>query len=228
MGFIPLFLQVKDQPCLVIGGGEVAARKVHPLLDAGARVTLISPNVSAELATLAEAGRISYSQRPYRRGDMEGYCLVYAATDDRQLQRLLFKEARDRNILINVADAPEFCSFIVPSVIRRGRLQIAISTEGASPAAARMLRQKIAGWLGDEIEVFLELMAGARAWLKVREPDSAARARKLNTLAAAGLPDALHRRDLAQVERILTRCLGGGVTLADLNLEAAIIRNPQP
>src|SRR5580704_6661222 len=148
MGFIPIFLQVEGKRCLVVGGGEVALRKVQPLIDAGASVTVISPQVTADLASLAESGRISLLRRSYRTGDMRGYQLVYAATDDREVQRRLFEESRTLNILINVADAPEFCSFIVPSVIRRGRLQVAISTEGASPTTARLLRQRMEHWLG--------------------------------------------------------------------------------
>jgi precorrin-2 dehydrogenase / sirohydrochlorin ferrochelatase len=225
MGFIPIFLQVENQPCLVVGGGEVAVRKVRPLLDAGASVTVISPRMTAEIVRLAESGRVSLVQRAYRRGDMTGYHLVYAATDDRELQRRLFEEARHLNILINVADAPEFCSFIVPSVVRRGRLQLAISTQGASPAIARLLRQRIERWLGDEYEVLLEVMAGARDWLKHHEPSGDARARKLDALAASGLDDALRRADSDAAERIVGQCLGDGVRLADLGVELANIHN---
>lgn len=225
MGFIPIFLQVEGKRCLVVGGGEVALRKVQPLIDAGASVTVISPQVTADLASLAESGRISLLRRSYRTGDMRGYQLVYAATDDREVQRRLFEESRTLNILINVADAPEFCSFIVPSVIRRGRLQVAISTEGASPATARLLRQRMEHWLGDEIEVLLEVMAAARAWLKSHEMDADARARKLNALAASGVDDALRRRDVAAVERIVGQCLGNGVGLADLGLEPKSFRS---
>ena len=162
MGFIPIFLQVEGRPCLVVGGGEVARRKVETLLDAGAAVTVISPELTAALARQAEAGRISIARRAYRDGDMAGYHLVYAATGDRELQRRLFEEARRLNILINVADSPEFCSFIVPSVLRRGRLQVAISTAGASPATARVLRERMEQWLGDELEALVEVMAGAQ------------------------------------------------------------------
>jgi precorrin-2 dehydrogenase/sirohydrochlorin ferrochelatase len=225
MGFIPVFLQVEAKPCLVIGGGEVALRKVRPLLEAGAPVTVISPRVRDALAVLAESGRIALLRRSYRTGDMQGYHLVYAATDDRGLQRRLFEEARNLNILINVADAPEFCSFIVPSVVRRGRLQVAISTEGASPATARWLRQRMEHWLGDEVELSLEVMAAARAWLKSHESNADERARKLNALAASDLNDALRRGDCAAVERIVGQCLGDGIRLTDLGLEPRVVRS---
>jgi precorrin-2 dehydrogenase / sirohydrochlorin ferrochelatase len=225
MGFIPIFLQVEGKPCLVVGGGEVALRKVTPLIDAGAQVTVISPRVSAELASIAESGRILLRQRTYRAGDMQGYHLVYAATDDSELQQSLFEEARRLNILINVADAPEFCSFITPSVIRRGQLQVAISTGGASPATARILRQSMEEWLGDEFEALLEVMAAARDWLKRHEADAEARARKLNALAASGIDEALRRGDAVAVDRLVTQWLGGGAHPADLKVQLAKLCN---
>ena len=186
MGFIPIFLEVTGKPCLVVGGGEVALRKVRTLVAAGAApITVISTETTPAIAELADGGAIRVLRRAYREGDMVGNQLVYAATGDAELSRRLFEEARRLNILINVADAPDYCSFIVPSVIRRGRLQIAISTAGASPALSRNLRQRMETWLGDELEVLLEVMAAARNWLKHHEPDGAVRARKLNALAAS-------------------------------------------
>ncbi len=220
MGFIPIFLQIEGRRCLVVGGGEVAARKIAPLLEAGASVTVITPEVSSGISELAQAGCLSLVLRHYCTGDMQGFQLVYAATDDRDLQRRLSDEARALNILINVADAPQLCSFIAPSVVRRGRLQVAISTGGASPALARLLRERIEQELGEHTEALLELMTGARNWLKSREPDRDTRARKLNALAASGVEDALHRGDLAAAQAIVGRCLGSEVKLTDLGIEA--------
>jgi precorrin-2 dehydrogenase/sirohydrochlorin ferrochelatase len=225
MGFIPIFLQVEGRPCLVVGGGQVARRKVETLLDAGAAVTVISPELTGALVRHAEEGRISIVRRTYRDGDMGGYHLVYAATVDRELQRRLFEEARRLNILINVADSPEFCSFIVPSVLRRGRLQVAISTSGASPAIARVLRERMEQWLGDELEALVEVMAGARDWLKRREPDASVRARKLGALAAAeDLSRVLRDGDIDGVERIAKEYLGPDVTLRDLLTDGRLSR----
>lgn len=219
MGFIPIFLQIEGQRCLVVGGGEVAQRKVETLAAANAAVTVISPTFTDGLARQAEAGQIRLRQRAYRYGDMAGFRLVYAATDNRELHRRLFEEARRLNILINVADSPEFCSFIVPSVVRRGRLQVAISTEGASPATARLLRERMERWLGDELEVLLEVMAMARNWLKRHEPDADLRARKLKALAASDTARALRDGDMAEAQRIVTQCLGPEVKLDDLFIE---------
>jgi len=226
MGFIPIFLEVTGKPCLVVGGGEVALRKVRTLVAAGAApITVISTETSPAIAELADADAIRVLGRAYREGDMVGNQLVYAATGDAELSRRLFEEAARLNILINVADSPDYCSFIVPSVIRRGRLQIAISTEGASPALSRNLRQQMETWLGDELEVLLEVMAAARNWLKHHEPDGAVRSRKLNALAASDLGDALRRGDVPGVERIIVQCLGCAVGLADLGVQSLAIRS---
>lgn len=220
MGFIPIFLKVDGKQCLVVGGGDVAQRKVETLMAAGAAVTVVSLDFTPALAEYGESGRISTIRRAYQEGDMAGHDLVYAATANPDLGRRLFEEAARLNILINVADAPEYCSFIVPSVIRRGRLQVAISTEGASPALARNLRERMENWLGDELEVLLEVMAGARDWLRRREGDPAVRARKLNALAASSLGTALRRSDWRAVEKILAECLGSDVSLGDLGVES--------
>jgi precorrin-2 dehydrogenase/sirohydrochlorin ferrochelatase len=228
MGFIPIFLKVDGKQCLVVGGGKVAQRKVETLVAAGAAVTVVSPDFTAALAEYADSGRISTIRRVYQEGDMVGHALVYAATGDPDLGLHLFEEAARLNILINVADAPDFCSFIMPSVIRRGRLQIAISTEGASPALGRSLRQRMETWLGDELEVLLEVMAAARDWLKRHESDAAIRRRKLNALASSDLDGALRRGDLEAVESIVIQCLGSPVRLADLGVQALPISSVRP
>jgi precorrin-2 dehydrogenase len=228
MGFIPIFLQVEGEPCLVVGGGEVALRKVEALVAAGASVTVISPVVTAALADVAAFREISVLQRAYRQGDMTGYRLVYAATDDRQLNQHLYEDATRLKIPINVADSPAFCSFIVPATIRRGRLQVAISTGGASPALARRVRERMESWLGEELEVLLEILAGARNWLKLNEKDATVRSRKLNALAASKLDEALRERDAQAADRIVAECLGREVGLADLGLVDFPAARPGP
>jgi precorrin-2 dehydrogenase/sirohydrochlorin ferrochelatase len=218
MGFIPIFLQVEGKPCLVVGGGEVALRKIRSLVAAGAALTVVSPEIVPAIAELADAGALGLLRRAYRAGDMAGQELVYAATGDVELSRRLFEEARRLNILINVADTPDCCSFIVPSVIRRGQLQIAISTGGASPALSRTLRQRIEALLGDELEVLLEIMAAARDWLKHHEADGAVRARRLNALAESSLGDALRRGDWHTADKIVAQCLESEVSLADMGV----------
>src|SRR5260370_36133366 len=134
MGYIPIFLDVTDRRCIVIGGGEFAQRKVESLLAGGATVVIVSPSISASLSALVERGLVTHISRAYRRGDIAGCALAYAATDDPAIHRELAEEARALGIPLNVVDVPELCSFIAPAVVRQGALQIAIFTSRATPA----------------------------------------------------------------------------------------------
>ncbi len=149
MAYIPIFLDVTGRECVVVGGGEVAARKVESILEAGARVTVVSPHLSPILESLAASGSVTHLARNYQRGDIRGCVLVYAATDDPKLHRELAAEARALGIPVNVVDVPELCTFIAPAVVKRGELQIAISTGGASPAFAARLRRTLEDQFGD-------------------------------------------------------------------------------
>jgi precorrin-2 dehydrogenase/sirohydrochlorin ferrochelatase len=150
MRYYPVFLGVADRSCVVVGGGEVAARKVGSLLDARARVTVISPHLTDELATQVAAGIIAHTARGYRPGDLHGYFLAYAATSDEQVHEQIARDAEAEGILLNVVDRPHLCTFIVPAVLRRGDLQVAVSTGGGSPALAGRVRDAIDASLGDE------------------------------------------------------------------------------
>src|SRR5258708_8835787 len=143
MGYIPIFLDVTDRRCMVVGGGEVAQRKVESLLAGGATVVIVSPSISVSLSALVERGLVTHISRAYRRGDIAGCALAYAATDDPAIHRELAEEARALGIPLNVVDVPELCSFIAPAVVRQGALQIAISTGGASPAFAARGRRAL-------------------------------------------------------------------------------------
>jgi precorrin-2 dehydrogenase len=220
MGYLPIFLDVTDRPCLVVGGGEVAARKAQSLCAAGARVTVISPQVNSELGDLARAGKIVHLNRRFKRGDMRGCVLVFAATDDPALHRALAAEARELAIPLNVADVPELCTFIAPAVISQGALQIAISTGGASPAYAARLRRELERRFGREHAVTLEILRAARKHLRASGIDAAERMRRLKILADAPIEQALRDGDRPAVERILSIHLGAGVGLAELGIEA--------
>ncbi|HLX37659.1 MAG TPA: bifunctional precorrin-2 dehydrogenase/sirohydrochlorin ferrochelatase [Candidatus Binataceae bacterium] len=217
MAHVPIFLDVTGRRCVVVGGGEVAARKVRSLVEAGAEVRVISPSIVEELRELAETRKIQHFERKYESGDMAEAVLVYAASDDIELHKMLHKEARQRGIPINIADAPELCSFISPSVVIRGSLQIAISTEGASPAMARRIRERLERLFGPEYGVTLEILRAARNHLKANEPDIRIRARKLTALAAIGIPEYLRRGDLDAIEAILRREIGIGLEAMGLS-----------
>lgn len=211
MGYLPIFLQVAGSRCMVVGAGEVAARKAQSLLDAGAEVTVVSPALGASMEDGARAGRIRHISRAYETGDMRGYALVFAATDDAVLHKNLFDEARALSIPINVADEPEFCTFIMPAVTVRGALKIAVSTGGASPAMAKRIAARIDRVFGPEYAVTLEILRAARLHLKTTQASVARRSRLLSALAASRLPAYLRRGDLESADRVLRRTVGTGL-----------------
>ncbi len=162
MRYYPIFLDIKRKPCVVIGGGNVAERKVLSLLDAGARVLVISPELTPALKKLASKKKIGYCPKSYERGDLKGFFLAYSATNNSRVNKAVFKEAKEQAVLLNVVDVPELCNFIVPAVVDRGDLLIAISTSGKSPAMAKKIRQQLEKEFGSEYGVFLGIMGKVR------------------------------------------------------------------
>ena len=147
MKFLPVFLDVNDRPCLVVGGGKVAARKVALLIRSGADVTVVSPVLCDELAKLRDKGGIHHEAREFDNQDIQDRVLVIAATDDEAVNRKVSELATSRRIPVNVVDTPALCSFIVPSIVDRSPVQVAISTGGASPVLARLLRARIESFI---------------------------------------------------------------------------------
>ena len=143
MDLLPIFLDIKNKTCLVVGGGDVAARKVGLLLKTGGRLRVVSPILCANLTRLLEKGQIEYHARAYQDDDLEGCQLVIAATDDNDVNRRISEQARARQIPVNVVDQPDYCSFIVPSIIDRSPVVAAVSTGGASPVLARLIRSRL-------------------------------------------------------------------------------------
>ncbi len=190
-----MLLNLSGRFCVVVGGGEVAERKVEALLSAGARVRVIAPEVTPRIERWAEEGRLELERRPYREGDLSGAWLCVAATDDPEVQKAVFSEAEKNRIFCNVVDVPELCSFIVPSVVRRGRLQLAISTSGASPAAARRIRERLEEEFGPEWEAYLELMARWRREILSRGLPEEERRAVFTRLALAPIPEWIRNGD---------------------------------
>jgi precorrin-2 dehydrogenase len=216
MGYLPVFLDVTGRRCVVVGGGKVAERKTAALLAAAAEVTVISPAVTPRLKELARAGRIRWLEREYAAGDAGGCALVYAATGDAAVERRVAREARGLGVAVNIADAPELCTFIAPAVVRRGSLQIAISTGGASPATAKRIKQRLERLFGPEYGLALDILRVVRRRLAAREPDTKTRARKLGALNAARLVPALRRGDMEAAARLVMRHTG--VALGELEI----------
>ncbi|MDP4209868.1 MAG: bifunctional precorrin-2 dehydrogenase/sirohydrochlorin ferrochelatase [Bacteroidota bacterium] len=149
-------MKLKNVPCLVVGGGAVASRKVKGLLESGARVTVISPEISPELLQLALTGNINYLSRIYQTNDCKGFQLVFAATSDKEADRQIAQEASANIILHNIASEPDECDFFVPSQVSRGLLQIAVSTSGIAPSLAKEIRLYLESMFGDDLNELLE------------------------------------------------------------------------
>ena len=143
MNYYPIFLDLRGRSCLVVGGGDIATRKVDGLLSAGADVTVISPKVSDLIAAHARMKKLHHFKRRYQEGDLKGYFLAYAATGVPEVDLLMAVEANMEGVLLDVGDRPVLCSFITPAVVQRGDLAIAISTAGKSPGFARRVTRKI-------------------------------------------------------------------------------------
>jgi len=167
----PIFLKLESVPCLVVGGGTVAARKVRGLLAAAARVTVVSPEAAAELSSLARAGKIAWMSRAYAAGDLAGFRLAIAATGSKEVNAQVYEEAERLGIPVNAVDDPRHSSFFVPSVVRRGLLTLAISTSGAVPYLARRLREYLEGRLYPELAQEVEELRTVRSRLAGSEPD---------------------------------------------------------
>lgn len=162
MRYYPVFLDIARKPVVVIGGGNVALQKVEGLVEAGAKVTIVSPELLPRLQELAAKGGVHHINREYQPGDLEGYFLAFVATDDRSINATVTKEGRERGIWVNAVDDPPNCDFIMPGVIRRGDVIVAVSTSGTSPAMARKLREDLQTFLGEDEAALLELAAQVR------------------------------------------------------------------
>ena len=216
MGYYPVFLDLDKARCLVIGGGTIAERKVEALLAAGGEVTLISPELTAALRALEAAGRLTVQQRPYQREDLDTVSLVIAATDDSTLQRQIAADAKQANILCNIVDQPASCSFIIPAVVQQGDLTIAVSTNGASPALAKNIRQDLAKQFGPEYAAALRLLRRIRERLMHEQCSARDRQRLLTSLAESPLLDYLRARQTDKLDALLQRTLGEAYTLERL------------
>lgn len=182
--YYPLFADLEGRRCLVVGGGAVALEKARGLLESGAAVTVVAPEVEEELRGLG----VELRERAYESADLEGCFLALAATSDTEVNRRVFADAEARRILCNVADVPELCSFILPAVHREGPLAIAVSTGGASPALAQRIRAELAArYTGDYAEL-ARLLRALRPWVQARFATYEERRDFLRDLVARALP----------------------------------------
>ena len=180
----PLFLKLEGRRCLLVGAGRVGEAKLQSLLRAGARVKVVAPRATAGVRRLAKAAEIVWRKRKFNARDLEGMFLVVAATASHSANARIFEQARRRGVLCNAVDDPGNCDFYYPAVVRRGRLQIAISTEGASPELASRLREELESYFGPEYGPWLDHLRGQREILLRTPMPVAQRQRLLRRLAS--------------------------------------------
>jgi precorrin-2 dehydrogenase/sirohydrochlorin ferrochelatase len=218
MKYYPVLLDLDDKLCVVVGGGRVAERKVRSLLQVGALVKVISPQLTQSLSRLKERGKIIHSQRFYRSGDLHRAFLAIAATDDRRANERVFSQALRQKIPVNVVDDPAHSSFIVPSLVQKGDLLIAISTSGQSPALARALRQKLQKEIGAEYLYLLKLLGAVRKKILSLGLGQKRNQIIFRKLAGKDLLPLIRKNDYTGLENRMKTLLGSGFSLKELGL----------
>lgn len=211
-------LQLAGRSVLIVGGGGVAARKCRSCLAVGAAVTIVAPLLSPLLADLVAAGQLVWWNRPFQAGDSAGFLLVFAATDDPEVNQTVAADALSHAALVDVVDAPETGSFTSPAVLQRGDLTIAVSTNGAAPVLARQLRDELALRYGGEYATVVAIMAAVRQKLLTDCANKAYNNRIFEHLAASDLPRFCRDGDIAAIDRLLGELAGSGYSLAELGL----------
>ena len=210
MRYYPVNLDVQNRRCLVVGGGAVATRKVMTLLECGAMVTVVTPKSSEQLLELAEKKSITLKKSHYQTSDLAGTFLVIGATNDKDVNWRVHSDANHLGKLCNIADRPEACNFILPSVVSRGDLLLTISTSGKSPAFAKKLRQELEKKFGDEYAEFLSLMGAIRKKLLFRDDAPEAHKHIFEKLIQKGLAEMIRDNKKEEVNRLLLNVLGKG------------------
>ena len=212
----PLFALIEDRSCLVVGGGAVGERKVRDLLAAGAKVTVVSRELTPGLAELAARERLTFIQGDFTPKHLDGMMLVVGATDDMGVNQQVSAAAQDRGLMVNIVDAPELCTFIVPAQVRRGPLTIAVSTGGASPALARKVREELEQHFGPDYGRYLRVMQAIRDLVLARRRGHPENQRLFQGLVTGPLQEAIARGDRPQALAVLENALGEILAAQDL------------
>jgi precorrin-2 dehydrogenase / sirohydrochlorin ferrochelatase len=180
----PMFLKLAGKQCLVVGAGKVGEPKIGGLIYTGARIHVVAIEASGQVHDWADAGKIDLELRPFSESDLDGKFLAVAATASESLNKLIYSEAQRRGVLCNVVDVPEYCDFFYPAVVRRGDLQIAISTAGQSPSLAQKIRQQLERQFGEGYAEWVEQLGETRRLILASDLDQAAKWELLHSLAS--------------------------------------------
>jgi len=216
MKYYPVHLNINNRNCLVVGGGGVGTRKVKTLLDCGARVTVVSLEISQQLRDRAASGDITLAERSYRSEDLNGMFLVIGATNDEKLNKQISSDADRLNTLCNIADRPEVCNFILPSIVHRDDLVITISTSGQSPALAKKLRKALETQFGEEYGKLLRLMGAIRIKLLQQTHEPEAHKPLFERLINSDLIGMIQGGEVKKIDSLLLEVLGKGYNFKDL------------
>ena len=219
MTYYPINLDITDRECVVVGGGTVALRKIRSLLGSEARVTVISPQVVAEIEELANKNKLTCCRRGYQRGDLENAFLAFAATDNPDVQKEVALEANEKGVFLNIVDDPDSCDFQIPATIRRGELLIAVSTGGNSPAISRMVRQELEDYFGLEYAALIFLFARIRERLIPGPTSSNENKKMFRELLLSNILGCVREGDWEEVEILLNKHLPDILTAEEFVLQ---------
>ena len=208
MKYYPAYLDLRERPCMVIGGGGVAERKALSLIEAGAVITVISPSLTPKLHDLSESGKINHLKKNFEDRDVSGAYLVIAATDSPEVNSSVARICKKKQVLVNVAVPPAEGSFIAPAVVERGDLLIAVSTSGASPALSRKIRQELEKQFGPEYDLFLSKLTGIRKRMLEEIADENARRKIFQSIVDSDVIDLLRQGKTHEAELRMAEIAG--------------------
>ena len=224
--YYPIYIDIEDRDVVIIGGGNVCARKAETMMKYGARVTVVSPELTDEIEQWAREGKLAIKRKHYEESDVDGANIVIASTDDQRVNEQIAADCRRRRIPVNVVDVTPLCEFIVPAIVEKGSVNIAISTGGKSPALARTLKEDLQRLVGPEYAEVNDLLGTLRDDAKRVLPTDVDRKRFFDGIIARGILEMLREGRRADAyEAIARACEEAGVAVSDAVLKELKIEN---
>jgi precorrin-2 dehydrogenase/sirohydrochlorin ferrochelatase len=206
--YYPIFLDISGRLCIVVGGGKVSERKVERLLACGARVEVVGKDLTSALEELKKKGTILHHEEDYRPERIDGAFLVIGATDNDAVNERIAKDARERGILVNIVDDPEWCDFILPSIVEQGDLTITVSTGGRSPALAKKMRKELEVAYGPEYAILLEILGELRERVIADGRPSAENRERFEAVVYSEILDHIRAKQWKRVEELIRELTG--------------------
>ena len=214
--YYPIYLDIEERPVLIIGGGNVCARKAETMRKYGAKVTIVSPEFTEEIEQWAAGGLVTLRRKAYEEADLDGAAIVIASTDDQCVNGRIARDCRRRRIPVNVVDVTHLCEFIVPAIVEQGSIQIAVSTGGKSPALARTLKEDLVEFVGPEYAEVNDVLGTLRKSAKSVLPTDVDRKRFFDGIIAAGILGMLREGRRREAFEVIARaCHESGVEVSE-------------